>query len=121
MAKKSSDSNGKNGKGRRVEKRVPIAFRVADAPKLAFANHLIVQHDPSCFYLWFFEALPPMLLGSEEEVAKQLESIETIPAQCAARVVIPANKMQSFVDVLTGNLTKYKASIEKQQRQKSSE
>jgi hypothetical protein len=112
MAKKKKDKTEPKAASRLHKVEMRIGYRSADSMRATFANHLVVQHDRGTFYLLFYEALPPMLIGTDEEKESQFKSIEAIPAHCVAKVAIPADRMESFVRVLAENFNNQKQVIE---------
>ena len=81
---------------------IPVKLEFRTPPSIAtrVANHVIVQADHSGWFLSFFEAIPPMMLGSKEDVIKQLEAIQSVPAECVARIFLPGNRAQDFVNAI---------------------
>ncbi len=71
-------------------------------PDLAsrFANIFAVQSMEGSFLLSFFEALPPVVLGTPEEQAARVEKIQSIQAQCVARIVIPPSRIPELIQAL---------------------
>lgn len=72
-----------------------------------YATHIVVQHTEHEFIISFFEVQPPVLLGMPEEIEARLEQIESIRADCVARVIVAAERMPEFVRVLQDNLDTY--------------
>jgi len=91
---------------------IQINYKTPESLRVGFANHLIVQHDENTFYLSFFEALPPVLVGTEEERMQQLASLGPLPAYCVAKIAIPGDRMEKFVEVLAGNVQQRNSTIE---------
>jgi hypothetical protein len=85
------------GKPVRIDLRVP-----PDLPSL-YATNMVVQHTPHEFIVSFFNVQPPALLGTPEEKAQQLEAVDSVPAQCVARIVVAARRMGDFIQVLQDN------------------
>ncbi len=73
-----------------------------------YATNFIVQHTQNEFILSFFEVLPPLLLGSPEEVEAQADQIETIDAHCVARVILTPDRLEQLLRVLQINLQAYR-------------
>lgn len=59
------------------------------------------------FIVSFYEAQPPLLLGSAEENRATLERMGEVRATCVARIVIAAGRMAEFVRVLQDTLATY--------------
>ena len=79
-----------------------------------FVIELTVQSQRDYFILSFFESWPPPLIGeTEEEIQEQLEQIgSSVEAKCVARLVVPAEKMKSFIDAMARNHAKWERMIE---------
>jgi hypothetical protein len=86
---------------------VPIEWHTPAEIVSRYASNLVVQHTQHEFIISFFEVLPPILLGLPEERQTQLEQIESVQAQCVARIVVAANRMPEFVKVLQDNVEQY--------------
>ncbi len=93
-----------------IGKHVPIDWFVPDEVTTKYATNLVVQHTDHDFTILFFEAQPPIIVGSTDERQKTLESVKSIRAHCVARIVITPARMEEFVRVLNDNLARYKAS-----------
>lgn len=91
-----------------------IPVRWCFPPNLAgrYATNLVVQNTGHEFVISFFEAAPPLLFGSEEEVQKQLEKLDYIDAMCVARIIVSPERMPEFVEVLRQNLERFLAKQE---------
>jgi hypothetical protein len=61
------------------------------------ANHVTIQGDASGWYLAFYEAIPPFLAGTPDEIKIQLEEIGPVPAECVARIFLPAARIGEFL------------------------
>lgn len=88
-------------------KEVPIAWIVPDDLVTRYATNIVVQHSEHEFFLSFFEADPPIILGSREEALATIEQLGSLKAKCVARIVVAPKRMREFVRVLQANLEKY--------------
>lgn len=88
--------------------RIPLEYHVPDDMLGRYATNLVVQHTNHEFIVSFFEAHPPMLLGSPKEIRAELEKVGAVRANCIARIIIAAGEMPEFVQVLRDNLEKYR-------------
>lgn len=86
---------------------VPIEWHVPENIVSQYATNLVVQHSEHEFRLYFFEIQPPLLLGTPEERQAKLEQIESVRAECVARIIVAAERMPEFVRVLQENLDRY--------------
>ena len=99
-------ANQKRGKTKGF-KAIPIEWKIPDDIVSRFANNILVQQGENEFILSFFEVLPPVLLGSPEEVEAKLEEVEAVQAECVARIIVPAEKMLDFVRAMSENLDRF--------------
>lgn len=88
---------------------LPIDWQFPKGLISRYATQLIVQHTEHEFVLSFFELLPPTIFGPPDQVNTKLEELNSIPAECLARIVVAADRMPAFVNVLQDNLERYQA------------
>lgn len=81
-------------------KTIPILFENPSSRAAIYANQMVVQHDSETVYLNFFELLPPMFTGTDDDRAKQIEEIQSVTASCVARVAVPASRLVDFMTAL---------------------
>jgi hypothetical protein len=86
---------------------LPLEFHVPEGIVSRHATNLVVQHTEHEFLISFYEAQPPLLLGTAEENRAALEHMGEVRATCVARVVMAAGRMPEFVRVLQDNLATY--------------
>ena len=87
---------------------VPIKWLGSPAPSI-FANQMIVQADANDFYLSFFEITPPLVIGeNESEQKKQIEAMGGVEARLVARLVINAQRMETFAGAIMQTVIKHK-------------
>lgn len=84
-----------------------INWFVSDQIKTQYANNVVIQHSKNEFVFSFFEILPPMLLGSPQEVQSQLQQMRTAHAECVARIVLTPESAENFARALQQNLANY--------------
>ena len=88
---------------------VPIEWRVPDSIVTRYANQMVAQFQEGEFIISFFEVRAPVLLGTPEERRAQLMKLNSVPAECVARIVVAAERMPEFVNALKMNLDRYSA------------
>ena len=93
----------------RREYAIPLEYHVSADVQSKYATNLVVQHSEHEFLIHFFEARRPLLLGSPDEIDSKLESLKSVRAECVARIIVTADRMPDFVDVLQKNLERYLA------------
>lgn len=55
-------------------------------------------------------SIPPLLLGSAEEVLEQLKTITSIKPECIARISIAPHTFESLIEVMQVKLDEFKTS-----------
>jgi hypothetical protein len=67
-----------------------------------------VQHsDDGQFIFSFYEVLPPVLLGDSDEIREQLNKLQSITANCVARLVISSVEVPKIIGALAQNYEKF--------------
>ncbi len=89
---------------------LPIAWHVSERVITRYTNNIVVQNTGNEFVVSFFEIRPPIILGDSTEEMKKLDSIG---AECVARIVISSERMRDFIEILTTN---YNQQIRRQER-----
>jgi len=65
-----------------------------------FANQMLVQSDGTSTYLSFFLLQPPVLLGSEDEVQKQVDELTELSANMVAQVIVPKEQLAKLIEAM---------------------
>ncbi len=99
-------------KPRPAVRQVSVKHVYPDDLTTSYASQIVVQHDPEVFVVSFFEAFPPLVLGSSEEIKSGLANIKHVEAKCVARIVLTPTKMKEFVQIAQNNLQRYMKSFE---------
>jgi len=84
--------------------KLKLEWRIPEGLAGRYATNMVVQRTEHEFVLSFFEVYPPMVIGSPDEIKTQLEQLETVRAECIARIIVAASRMPEFVEVLQKNL-----------------
>ncbi len=90
-----------------VELSLPLEWIVPPNIVSQYATNLVVQYTGNEFIISFFEVHPPILLGTQEEVEAKLEKIDSVKAECIARIIVSADRMPVFLRALTNNVQKH--------------
>lgn len=90
-------------------KSLPIEWHVPDNQQTRYATNMVVSHGESEFFIYFFEIRSPLIMGTPEEQAAAVEQLDSVRAECVARIAVPSAKMQSFIKALQTNLEKYQS------------
>lgn len=87
---------------------IPLTWNVPPGLVSRYATNFVVQHSDHEFAIYFFEALPPLLIGEPSEVKRQLQQIGSISANCVAKVIVAAERMPQLIALLQNNLQVYR-------------
>jgi hypothetical protein len=91
---------------------IPIEFDVPPSLVTRLATQFTVQSNSAGCYLCFYEAIPPFIEGSPDEVRSQLEQMRSVKAECVSRVFIPAARVSDFLAVVRSVSQSSEAPIE---------
>jgi hypothetical protein len=100
MAKAKKDAKPKS---------LPFDWTFPEGLVSRYANNIIVQHSQNEFIISFFEARPPLLIGTLERIERVQRETKSLSAECVARIVVSPQKMRDFVKVMTRNMETYEA------------
>jgi len=76
-----------------------------------FVSNIVVQHESDHFILSFFEVWAPAIIGeTEEEKMLILESIDSVEANCVARIVLTHDRMMEFAQLINDNISSFNRS-----------
>jgi len=84
---------------------IPIKWHVSDNIITRFASNMVVQAIENEFKISFFETKPEINLDPSAKPPKEM------PAECVASVIITADRLQNFIDVLQTQVNLYKSRI----------
>ena len=84
-----------------------LEWHVPEDMACQYATNLVVQQSEHEFIISFFNAPPPILIGSPEEIRDQLQQLGSVRADCVARIIVASSRMPEFVQVLQDGLKKY--------------
>ncbi len=94
------------------ERNIPIVWHVPEDLISRYATNMIVQMTENEFVISFYELPPPIII----DPIKDLENLNSVAAECVARIIVAGNKMPEFVEVLSRQVAAYK---EKKAREQS--
>lgn len=83
---------------------LPLHFVVPHEITPAYANNIAINAGTDEFHIMFFRAEPPLLLGSPDERAEALKSIDHVDAVCVSRVVIARSKIRELAEAIMRNV-----------------
>ena len=88
---------------------VPLRWHVPEETPTYYATNMVLQFTKREFVVSFFQAFPPLLTGTAEEVEQQMSEMDALTARCVARIVIAPDRMPAFVEAFQGNLEQFQA------------
>lgn len=89
-------------------KPVKIDYVFPDGRKSTFVNHATISHtEEGEFHVCFYEIAHPMIMGDEGAIAKALSELDSVQAECVAKLVISAERLPKMIGALATNYNKY--------------
>lgn len=79
-----------------------VEWYVPDTIVSRYATNLTVQRGEHDTVISFFEVVPPLIIGTPEEIRTQLDQLTSVRATCFARIVVANGRMPDFVRALQG-------------------
>lgn len=101
-----SDGNNIQSSGGEEPLIVPVTWDGIEQAPAIFANNVLVQHTEHEFIITFSLIHPPITLNKSNEELR--ETIRSVVARAAVRVVIPAGRVPEFLQVLNANYQTYR-------------
>ena len=95
MAKNKNVETIKQGK------KVPIKFHIPPSIITRFATNMVIQTFENEFKISFFEVKPEIRLDPSEKLPDE------VLADCVASVIVTADRLPSFIEILQMQLDKY--------------
>lgn len=84
----------------RQPKQLRIEWETPENITSRYATHMTVHASEHEFIISFYEAEPPMLIGTEEEIEQQISDLKTVKAICVARIAVANSRIGEFIQVL---------------------
>jgi hypothetical protein len=91
---------------------LPVDWHVSENIQSRYATNMVSQPIQHEFVISFFEAQPPILVGTPEENKMRFQELGAIRAECVARIIVAAERLPEFIEVLQTTLATYRASKE---------
>lgn len=91
----------KNAKAVVQEFHIPFKWHVPENIITRFASNMIIQTIENEFKISFFEINPEVHFGPSEPPPREVE------ARCVASVIVTADRLPKFIQVLQKHLDKY--------------
>lgn len=74
---------------------------------VGLATTFTIQYQDDLWFFTFGTLVPPLLLGSEEQRAAQIDQLEFVPIRPLARIGMTAARAREVYEVLGGLLESY--------------
>jgi hypothetical protein len=91
-----------------VAKEVPIEWHLPDGLMTPFATNMLIQTIENEFKISFFEIKPMIRLSDSEPIPSKVKAV------CVASVIVTADRLPKFIEVLQSQLDKY--NLQKQKK-----
>jgi len=91
----------------RPKVQVPIEWHISEDIDSKYATNLVIQHSEHEFIIDFFEMRHPLILGDPDQVREEWEKLESVRAECVARIIVSPDRMQGFINLIQAELNKY--------------
>lgn len=85
------------------ERQIPIEWHIPEQIITRYASNMVVQNTGQEFIVSFFENFPPLMFGTPADLAK-LDKMESVRAECIARIIVSKDRMPRFIQALQTNL-----------------
>jgi len=86
-----------------IKKELPLEWYVPEDIVSQYANNIVVQRGDNEFIVSFFQTIPPLIIGSPENIKAQFDRVEEVRSKCVARIIIAPEKMGRFIQALSTN------------------
>lgn len=81
---------------------IPMVWDFPEDLWSGYATNILVQTGEEELYVSFFEARPPVILNKTD-----WEKVESVTAQCIARIVITPDRLAKFIDAMQQQLVAF--------------
>ena len=98
------------------EKQIPVEWHIPEQIVSRYASNMVVQNTGQEFIISFFEIFPPLLFGTPADLAK-LDQLESVRAECIARIIVSKDRMPKFIEALQTNFERGTEKAAKQQEE----
>ena len=85
----------------KIPLKVPIEWNIPDYIITRFASNMVIQTIENEFKILFFEINPEICLGPSDKIP------DKAMANCVASVIVTADRLQGFIDILQKQLDKW--------------
>jgi len=81
---------------------LPVHWRTSEGLNTIYANQMIITHGGGEFYMIFGELIPPLRLGPEDQLPKEIE------ISPVAKIAVTPENMEKFCTAIQSNIEKYR-------------
>lgn len=74
---------------------IKVNFRIPTRMPGLYAHHMLVQPGEQEVTISFFEVIPPLFQGDNEEQLKKIQEVG-LTAECIARIIVSNNRFPGF-------------------------
>lgn len=106
------ENKDNKGASKPAEKKVEIVPVFPEGQLGMFSNFATIQRDRKDFHLSFFQIHPPVIIGDDQRVDETFNSIQSVDAQCLARIVMSEDRIRGLITALTDQLKKSEPTID---------
>lgn len=85
---------------------IPIDWESPHAP-VVFSDSVVVRNTGHEFILYFYQVLPPLLVGTPEQQEEQIKKIDALKAFNVASVMIAPTRIPELIRLLQRNHENY--------------
>ncbi len=79
---------------------VPVEFHEPESTVTRLATNITVRADENGYYVAFYEARPPIVTGTPEDVKTRFAEVKSVAAECVARVFVPKDVMPRMLQAI---------------------
>lgn len=96
-----SDKSEKLNPSKKPSHTVPLEWRIPEGVATPYATNMLVQIMEHEFKLMFFEVKPPIILDKSQPPPAN------VVADCIGSVIVSAERLPKFIEILKNQLDKY--------------
>ena len=81
-------------------KQLEIIFDVPSEVRTRHANYVLTQNSEHECYISFFEVIPPILMGTPEQIKAEAEKLTHVRATCISRFAVAKELMPKIIKAI---------------------
>jgi|GEM_PF-5547943 len=79
---------------------IALEFHEPESIVTRLANNITVSADENGYYVAFYEARPPVFIGTPEDVKTRFAEVKSVRAECVARLFVPKDVMPRMLQAI---------------------